>query len=104
MTKIRFFFSHGCNPVWTSEADGSIDNGLPEDLAKNAELVQLTQELEEDYTALFENSPKVFEYRGFSNDADKQAFLDKVYKTIELLRRLASDNYSLQIEVNEEEF
>jgi len=99
MKKIRVSIEYGCDLLWLYDEGGRlIRNGFPTELKNHAELVALNYDILEIYHGLFVNNSVTFEYIGFQSEKEKQDFLSKVYRFIEVLKKEADSNYQIEIE------
>lgn len=101
MKKIRFMFDYHCSPIWIYDDKGElICNGFSDELEKENEIAQLTNELADEYDSLFENNETAFEYKGFSSEEDKQFFLKKTNIAVALIKSRLGNNYIVESRVD----
>lgn len=101
MHTLRFFYEYQCLPVWEdSESGGFVRNEIPPELPEETELTRLISDLAQEYDSLFIDNEKVFEFKGFSSDLERTAFLQKTDKAIEMIRSAARDRYIVLDEVD----
>lgn len=100
MRKLTFMLEYGCIPIWIHDGDELIGIGLPADLSCNKELSKLLNEISSEYDNLYINNSIEFSYKGFSNNAEENAFNDKVKRAISILESIVSNKYIIEIDEN----
>ncbi len=101
MKTLRFLLEYHCCPVWVlDEQGGLIGNGLPADMVSDKNLVNLINQIQEEYDNLFENTSTYFGYHGFENEFEKQLFFTKVNSAIDLLKQKVGNTYQIQVDVD----
>lgn len=101
MHTLRIFYEYQCLPVWEdSESGGFVRNEIPRELPEETELTRIITDLAQEYDGLFIDSERVFEFKGFSNELERAAFLEKTDKAIEMIRAAAKDRYIVLDEVD----
>ena len=73
---------------------------IPPELLNEAELRRIITDLAREYDSLFVDNERTFEFKGFSTDSERAAFLEKTDKAIEMIRVAARDKYIVLDEVD----
>ncbi|MDR1077255.1 MAG: hypothetical protein LBL55_01040 [Propionibacteriaceae bacterium] len=90
-------FDYGADVLWLYDEDGGlIDNCAPPELSDHPDIISDLHRIGETYMSLFLNTPHVFEWVGFKNDADRAEFVTLVRDTIVRIRTAVGDRYLIQ--------
>ncbi|HZG14450.1 MAG TPA: hypothetical protein VE710_05440 [Candidatus Bathyarchaeia archaeon] len=101
MRKIKIFLEYRCYPMWVyDEKDELLDNDLIDELKNDTEIDKMLLEIQSTYDELFEDNPIVFEYKGFTQESERKAFLQKVENAISLIKQKIGENYILENKVS----
>jgi hypothetical protein len=94
---IRFLFDYGADVLWLCDEDGGlIDNCAPPELLDHPDIISDLHWIGETYMSLFLNTPHVFEWVGFKNDAERDGFVAFVRDTIARIRTTVGDRYLIE--------
>ncbi|MEI3613632.1 hypothetical protein [Pseudogracilibacillus sp. SO30301A] len=96
MNKIKIFLNISY-PMWEYNENGElVDNDLVEELKHDVGIDCMFVELQNIYDGLYEDNAINFEYRGFSNEVEKEAFIKKVEKAISLVKEKVGEKYIIE--------
>lgn len=97
---LRIMLEYRCYPVWLYDEDGNIvDTLLPEELRDDSELDSKFDDLQARYDALYVDNAHEFDYVGFKDKADKEAFLRDWQVAIMDLREKTQGRYAIIDEI-----
>ena len=97
---LRIMLEYRCYPVWLYDEDGNIvDTLLPEELRDDSELDSKFDDLQARYDALFVDNAHEFDFVGFKNESDKEAFLRNWQIAIMDLREKTQGRYVIIDEI-----
>lgn len=97
---LRIMLEYRCYPVWLYDEDGNIvDTLLPEELRDDSELDSKFDDLQARYDALFVDNAHEFDFVGFKNESDKEAFLRDWQIAIMDLREKTQGRYIIIDEI-----
>ncbi len=97
---LRIMLEYRCYPVWLYDEDGNIvDTLLPEELRDDSELDSKFDDLQARYDALFVDNAHEFDFVGFKNESDKEAFLRDWQIAIMDLRKKTQGRYVIIDEI-----
>ncbi len=97
---LRIMLEYRCYPVWLYDEDGHIvDTLLPEELRDDSELDSKFDDLQARYDALFVDNAHEFDFVGFKNESDKEAFLRDWQIAIMDLRKKTQGRYVIIDEI-----
>lgn len=99
--EIRLMLDYECYPIWLYDEKGDfIDNDLVEEIEKDDKMVSMLEELQNEFESLYLNNQEEFRYIGFSTEADKQIFIEKVQRVYSALYNLLDEKYIVKNMVN----
>ena len=85
-----------CYLTWLYDENGTlIDNAIPDKLKQNTKIMDLIEEIQNEFDSLYANTIKEFAYIGFSNDQKKQLFIDKIKKLHVLISQELKGEYKV---------
>ena len=97
MKKVKIMLSYSCYPAWLyDDNDNIIDNILPDEISDDSEIKQLLDDIQKTFDSLFVNDSIVFDYLGFSTEAEKQSFLQKIDRVMILIKDKVGHIYTLE--------
>lgn len=100
MDKIKIFLEYQCFPMWLyDENDELVDNDLVEELKNDTEIDKMFVEIQSIYDGLYEDDAINFEFKGFTNEFEKEVFIQKVENVISLVREKVGDKYLIESKV-----
>ena len=93
-----------CWTLWLYDEHGIfVDNVIPEEFHQNKELMAALTGLQEQFDALYLDTPKEFTYLGFADEAAKKRFVETSYRAYELLCNAARENYDILYAIDYED-
>ena len=95
MTQITLNLSYKCEPVWVKDEEPGIYVGLPNEYMNNKELVNLMNEVSDEYDRLFIDDSYEFTFVGFKDEESWNKFKDKVNRFLQLLKETVEPEYEV---------
>jgi len=87
MKKIKIFLDYQCYPLWAYDEEGElICNDIINELKNETEIEEILDDIQNTYDSLFADNEIYFEYQGFKNEEEKDVFLRKISKVIDLIQ------------------
>ncbi len=97
MKTIKLMLSYGCYPMWIYNENGDLSkNEIVAELEGDAYIVQALEKIQEIFNQLFIDNELVFEYKGFSNEQEREDFIRLWNKSVELIQNKISVAYRVE--------
>ncbi|MCG3089824.1 hypothetical protein [Sporosarcina cyprini] len=101
MKKIKIFLEYKCFPMWVyNENDELVENDLVEELKNDAEIDNMFVEIQSIYDGLYEDDAINFEFKGFTNEIEKNEFILKIKNATTLVREKVGNKYIIEKKLN----
>lgn len=95
--EIRLILEYQCYPIWIYDENSDfIDNDLPKEIRDNKTLVNMIEEIQQEFDLLYLNNNKEFKYVGFKTPDQKKKFKEKVLNLYEKLSYFLQDKYVIK--------
>ena len=92
---------YGCHPIWYyPDRNGIPENGLPEEMLSDTELVALLRDISKEYHGLFINTKYEFSYRGFQSEEEHFLYLSKCFSAMAMIAKRYGDKYRIEFQLN----
>ena len=105
MNTLKYSLEYHCYPIWNYDESGElVDNDLPDELRDDEELDSLLLKIQEIFDGLFTDTAKEFSSHGFKTEADRQAFLDLLFSSVDLLRHRYGSEYLIDCKYGKDSF
>ena len=100
---IIFEPEYQCWPLWLYDWDDTfIDNVIPEDMQANEELMEALTSVQQQFDALYLNTPLEFAYIGFPDKESKERFIRDSWRAYELLCNAGREKYKIRYAIDYE--
>jgi hypothetical protein len=101
MKKIKIYLDYRCFPLWIyDDNEDLVDNDLPKELSEDKEVEDAFVEIQNVYDSLFVDNLTEFRYIGFSNDSDKDKFIEMIDDAVSLIESKLGDGYVIEKKID----
>lgn len=101
MDKIKIFLEYQCYPMWIYNEKGElVDNDLVEELKNEIQIDNMLLEIQSIYDDLYEDNAISFEFKGFTQELEKESFIQKVEDVISVIMEKVGDKYLIEKKIN----
>ncbi|MBU3133907.1 hypothetical protein KPL40_15870 [Clostridium gasigenes] len=101
MKKIKILLDYQCYPLWAYDEQGElICNDLIDELKNETEIKEILDYIQNIYDSLFVDNEVYFEYQGFENEEEKDGFIKKISRVIQLIESKVEKIYIVENKVN----
>lgn len=102
MKRLRVALEYRCHPLWIYGEDGYVEeNGVPPELAGNADLIRLLDQVQQIYDSFFVDDGIDFSYRGPSTPQEFQNFRQTVLRLYDMVSTRLGHDYRVDLELPE---
>ncbi len=99
--KVKIYLDYQCYPIWIYDEKGSlIDNDLPKEIIDDKQLGDEFMRLQQMYDSLFIDNSIEFKYNGFSNEKDKEKYIEEMNIAISKLKSKVGEIYKFEVKIN----
>ena len=96
MITLKVSLEYGTFPVWMyDESDWLIDNGLPDDLYQDKQLLDIFVKIQNDFESIYVDNEREFYGKGFDTVEEEQAFRDLIKKAVKMLEERSEGKYKV---------
>lgn len=96
MKELKIMPEYQCYLTWLYDENGTlIDNLIPDELKQNANIINLIEEIQNEFDHLYANTKKEFVYIGFENDEKRKLFINKIEKVCNLISQELKGEYKV---------
>lgn len=95
--EIRLMLEYQCYPIWIYDENGNfVDNDLVKEIQNNRNLINLLEDLQQEFDSLYLDNQQEFKYIGFKSSNDKVNFQKKIDTIYNYLNEILCKKYNVK--------
>lgn len=96
MNTVKLRLEYKCFPMWIYDEQGNlIDNDIVEEISNDNEIVNLLDNIQEEFDELYVDDGIEFGFKGFQNEQSRASFREKVEQAYTKIQTELSNNYTV---------